>query len=254
MPDPTRLPISACILAHNEETSLPRCIGSVSFCREAIVCDTGSTDDTRRIAAQAGARLLETSWEGFSETRRKLFRAATQPWILWIDADEVVDSNLSVAIIRQFAAPPSVDGFELNRQVVFQNRRIRHGDWFPDWNLRLFRADQWQMDFRLVHESISVPGPVDRLEGLLDHHSFHDWNDLHVRSDRYADLWARTHQDRKNAPSPIAPLLHASWRWFRGYILRRGFLDGQTGWRIAAANARETDLKYRRLRQILTSQ
>lgn len=247
------LPVSACILAQNEADALPRCIDSVRFCREVLICDTGSTDNTPAVARALGARVLSTRWVGFSETRRQLFTTAGEPWILWIDADEVVDPRLAQSIDNAITSPGTAVGFEINRQVVFQGRRIRHGDWFPDWVLRLFQADQWEMDSRLVHESVRVTGPTRRLDGLLDHHSFRDLGDLRRRGERYADLWAENHRERHPRPSPAAPIIHAGWRWIRGYLLRGGFLDGSIGWDIARANARETALKYQRLREIQRS-
>lgn len=216
-----------------------------------LLCDTGSTDRTPEVARDLGAKVLETDWRGFSETRRFLFRAAKQPWILWIDADEVVDPTLRRSLQEALPAAPSIHGFQINRQVIYGHRRIRHGDWFPDWNLRLFRSDRWEMESRQVHESVQVPPPTPRLAGLLDHYSFRDRQDLRKRGQRYASLWAETCAARRSTPSVLASPGHAFWRWFRGFILKRGFLDGRAGWTIAVANARETALKYRILRQTI---
>ena len=106
------------------------------------------------------------------------------------------------------------------------------------------------MEEKAVHESLSIRGSVGRLSGLLEHHTYRDWEDQRKRSERYARLWAdqRKQQGRGRQPAPLEPELRAAWRFFRGYCLKRGLLDGPLGFRIARANAGETLRKYRLLR------
>ncbi|MGF1530123.1 MAG: glycosyltransferase family 2 protein [Puniceicoccaceae bacterium] len=244
------LPISVCILVKDEEANLPRCLAPLHPFAEVLVCDTGSRDRSVEIARSAGARILTQVWQGFSETRRAHFSAATQPWILWLDADEVLLPELVLSIAQAVGSPGSALGFRLNRQVIFNGQPIRHGDWFPDWNLRLFRASHWHMEARLVHESVKVPGPTPKLSGLALHYSFRDLSDLHQRSLRYAKLWAEMVHQQGRSVGPLAPYSRAIWKWFRGYILKRGFLDRRLGFQIANANASEVYRKYQGLRQL----
>ena len=244
-----KLPISVCILVLNEEDRLERCLAALEEFAEVVALDSGSTDRTLDICRARGVRIQRGEWLGFGRMRRKLFPLASRPWILWLDADEVVRPELVEEIRLVFSRPLEYDAFEINRMVCFDGRWIEHGDWFPDWNIRLFRSDRWRMEPREVHESISIDGRVGRLRGLLEHHTYRDWDDRNRRMRRYAELWARQKAaEGKKAPCWAGPL-RSAWRFFRGYVLKRGFLDGSTGFRIALSNAREVAVKYRLLRK-----
>ncbi|MBT8486996.1 MAG: glycosyltransferase family 2 protein [Phycisphaerales bacterium] len=244
-----RLPVSVCMIVRNEADRLPRTLAALQdggpVFEEIVVLDTGSTDETMAICRDAGCRVESAAWEGFAVMRKRSFALARCPWILWLDADEVMTDDLRREIRSQFAdGEPSCAGFLINRMVQLEGRWVRHGDWFPDWNLRLFRSGDWSMDDRLVHESIRVTGEVRRLGGLLEHHSFRNWADLRERSDRYARLWAEQERGRGRRAWPGVPVARAAHRFVRGYLLRRGFLDGVTGLRVAWQIAREVRLKH----------
>ena len=85
-----KLPVTACLLVKNEADRLARVLPALNLFKEVLVFDSGSEDDSVRMCRDAGARVEEVPWEGFGATRRKLFSAASSPWIFWIDADEVL--------------------------------------------------------------------------------------------------------------------------------------------------------------------
>ena len=103
-----------------------------------------------------------------------------------------------------------------------------------------------------VHERLELTGPIERLSSDLYHHSFKDRADHWARCEKYARLWAETQHELGRTAGPLAPFTHAAFRWFRGYVLKRGFLDGPQGWHIALFCAREVALKYRLLRAMPT--
>jgi len=243
-----KLPVSVCLLAFNEEDRLPRCLEKLVNFNDILVLDSGSTDRSLSICKKYGAQIMEHSWLGFGKMRRKLFSAATQPWILWLDADEVISDSLNEELQALFSQDQECEAYEINRMVFFNNRWIRHGDWFPDWNVRLFKRDCWDMDERMVHESLTITGKVGRLNGLLEHHTYRNWADQRKRAERYAYLWAEQHANHEKACGPVLGATKALWRFVRGYIVKLGFLDGILGFQIALACAREVALKYRLLR------
>lgn len=244
-----KLPISVCILVLNEEDRLERCLAGLDDFAEIVVLDSGSTDRSLEICRSRGAVVHQGEWLGFGRMRRRLFSLASQPWIFWLDADEVVRRELADEIRKVFARPVDCDAFAINRMVFFAGRWIRHGEWFPDWNVRLFRCDRWEMEPREVHESVTIKGRTGRLREYLEHHTYRDWNDRERRLRRYAELWARQKAAEGKRTSPLSGPLRSAWRFFRGYVLRRGFLDGSAGFEIALSNAREVALKYRLLRK-----
>lgn len=249
--NPDILPISVCLLVLNEEDRLERTLAPLNAFHEIIVMDSGSTDRSIEICRAYGAKVYEESWQGFGKMRQKLFSLASQPWIFWLDADEVMRDELVSELKDLFSRPIPYSAFMVNRMVFFENRWISHGDWFPDWNLRLFKADSWSMEPREVHESIRVRGPVGRLNSLLQHYTYRNWEDQRRRSQRYAALWAEQ-MAAEGGPPPLGnPLMRGCWRFIKGYILKRGFLDGLLGMKIALANAGETTRKHKLLRAAL---
>tara|TARA_A100001015_G_scaffold319138_1_gene441132 strand:+ start:1495 stop:2259 length:765 start_codon:yes stop_codon:yes gene_type:complete len=245
-----KLPISVCILVKNEESNLINSLPALSIFKEVLVYDSGSTDKSLEICEQFGAKVISGEWLGFSESRKKLFSEASQPWIFWLDADEVLTSELASELKFVFSSEIKCQGFEINRMVFFLGKKIRHGEWFPDWNLRIFRADSWRMDDRFVHESVNLHGSSVRLRGLLEHYSYQDWNDRLQRMEHYSNLWAQMKQEQGSKTFSGEGSIRAVWRFFRAYILKFGFLDGLIGFKIAISVASEVSLKYKKLHQL----
>ncbi|MDF1755935.1 MAG: glycosyltransferase family 2 protein, partial [Verrucomicrobiales bacterium] len=240
-----KLPISVCILTKNEEENLVRTLPPLDRFAEILVFDSGSTDRSIEMCQEAGAVIHEVEWEGFGTTRRKLFEAASQPWILWLDADEVITAPLLEEITDLFQSPPEKIAYSINRIVYFEGKWIRHGEWFPDWVMRLFPADSWEMIELDVHESVKISCPKAKLNGLIEHYSFRDWEDLEKRSEKYAALWAGQRSRTQKKPPSNLSIAARSWvRFLKGYLLKRGFLDGTHGFKIAKSRAAEVRLKY----------
>jgi (heptosyl)LPS beta-1,4-glucosyltransferase len=244
-----RIPASACILAKDEEENLPRCLEPLREFAEVVVLDTGSEDRTVEIATKWGARVIRAEWEGFGKTRKKLFEAAGQPWILWLDADEVAPPGLVEEIRGCAEIGSDCDGYAINRITYIGSRRIRHGLWYPDWNLRFFRKTAWTMVERDVHESVRVPGTTGRFVSRLDHFSYRNWEDRRARAVRYARLWAaQAFRDGRRA-TLFDQVGHGFGCFVKGYFLKLGFLDGIAGLRLAVSTSSESADKYRRLRR-----
>ncbi len=240
---------SACILAKNEEENLPRCLAPLKNFEEILVYDSGSTDRTIQIARENGANVVEGDWEGFGLTRKKLFNAASQPWIFWIDADEVAMPDLLEEIRNCIEAEPEANGYQINRISRVGRKRFRHGNWYPDWNLRFFRRTEWTMEARDVHESVRVEGTVGRFSSRMEHYRFRNWAEARARAERFAKLWAaQAFRDGKRA-TYFDQVGHAWGCFLKGYFLKLGVLDGISGVRLALANSAEEADKYRRLRR-----
>jgi glycosyltransferase involved in cell wall biosynthesis len=248
MGDPEKIPISVCILVKNEEENLLRSLPPLSIFNEILVYDSGSTDKSIEICEKYGAKVISGEWLGFPRSREKLFSLASQPWIFWLDADEVVTSELGCEIKSLFNSPPEVDGFEINRIVFFLDKWIKHGEWFPDWNLRIFKSSEWKIVDQDVHESVRISGKVLQLNSLLEHYSYKNWDDRKARIDRYSELWARMKSADGRKVIYGEEYIRAGWRFFRAFFLKYGFLDSITGFKIAISIDSEVILKYKKLR------
>ena len=245
--------ISVCIITLNEEVNLRRCLESCAgLADEVVVLDSGSMDGTEKVAREFGARWEVREWPGYMRQKNDVVQLAMHEWVLSLDADEAVSSELRSELerVRESEPPVSVGGFYMSRCVFYDGRWIRHGDWYPDRLVRLFRREGARFAGGRVHERLELEGELRELLGDIEHYSFTDSADHWARCQKYAWLWAEDARDSGKHAGVLAPWLHGTFRWLRGYLLRGGFLDGRQGWRIAALNAREVFLKYRLLRSL----
>ena len=245
--------ISLCIITLNEEANLSRCLKScVDLVDEIVVVDSGSTDGTESIAKSFTARWHQQEWLGYVRQKNHMLGLAKNDWVLSLDADEELSPDLRQEIKRMIQSGPSgdVSGYSMPRRVRYQERWIRHGDWYPDRLVRLFQRQHGRFEGGKVHERLAIQGQIHMLHGDIYHYSFTGPQDHWNRCKIYARLWAETQYDSGRKTGPAAAVLHAAFRWFRGYVLRRGFLDGKQGWQIAALSAREVHLKYTLLRRM----
>lgn len=245
------LPISVLVVARNEAHNLPRCLASVrGWTDDVVVALNETTDDSETVARAAGARVERLAWRGYRDTKNDALALARQAWVLSLDADEAVSPALRDDIARFFARPDRdrFAGVRFPRKVWFIDRWIRHGDWYPDYNVRLFQpvCARWGGD-AFVHEKIECHGEVATLAADLHHFSFPTLSSHVAKINPFADLFVRQQQAHGVRFSATAAVFRPAWRFFRGYVLRRGFLDGFPGFYIACATAFGAFVRYSRL-------
>lgn len=248
---PPVVPVSAVLIAQNEEKTIVDALASVAFCDEIVVVDSGSTDGTREVAAAAGARVVVNApWPGFTAQRDFATRAARHDWVLALDADERVGAPLREEVQALRARGFAAAGYRIPRVAWYLGRWVRATDWYPDWQVRLFDRTRgaWQGD--LVHESFAVRGPVGRLRGDLEHHPYADISDHLRKIDSYTTLWARQAFAAGRRSNVLDMSAGASWAFFRNYVLKRGFVLGSTGFVISVLNTHYTFAKLAKLREL----
>lgn len=238
--------VSAVIIAFNEEDKIADAISSVRWADEVLVVDSESTDRTRDIAAELGARVIVQPWQGFSEQKQFAADSASNDWILSLDADERVTPALRDEI-GQLPDRPSADGFTIPRLSVYMGREIRHGGWYPDRQLRLFDRRKGRWNGRIIHESFKLSGDATPgiLKGDLLHYSV-DGPAHHAAmiAVRYAPLAAQQ-MEKEGKRTSFTNALVAGWAAFiRHYFLKLGFLDGVPGFCIAWFAAHHARLKH----------
>lgn len=242
------LEISAVIITLNEEQHLARALESLSVADEVLVVDSGSTDRTQEIASRYGARVLPHEWEGYARQKNYAASQAKHPWVLSIDADEVLTPALAAEIEQiKREGPGDSAGFLMPRMARYQGRWIRHSGWYPDFKVRLYdrRRGRWVGDY--VHEHVELDGPTRKLRGDLQHFtcdSFHEH--LHTL-DRYTTLAAQESLNR--GVSWILPRMIAAppWKFVETYLFRQGFRDGYPGLVIASMAGFYVFMKYAKL-------
>ncbi len=245
------LPLSLSIISHDEEANLRRCLESAAdLAREIVVVDSGSTDGTLDVAREFGARVSHQDWLGHRDQKNVALGLCAQPWVLALDCDEELSAELRAAVITFFESGDAerFAGAEMARKVFFLGRWITHGDWYPDRKLRLFRHDQAHWGGSPEHDRIELEGggAVQRLAGDLHHYSFRDMRHYISKINGFADVFLERQRAAGARWSLAATLFRPWWRFFRAYVLRRGFLDGFPGFWIAVATAFFAFVRYSR--------
>jgi glycosyltransferase involved in cell wall biosynthesis len=229
-------PVSAVLITRDAEQHLERVLRAVALCAETVILDSGSQDNTRRIARAADARWYEHPFDGYGPQKRRAVALATYDWVLSIDADEVLDPSAACAIRSiDWSAQDAAACWQVRRRPFIGTREIRHGHWVPDLVVRLFNRSRHDFSSDLVHESVRPTGPVHTLAGSLLHYSYQDLAEVY-RAD-YHRLKAELHRRRGRRATGAQLALRAAVAFVRSYLLRRGFLDGPAGVVVALAGA-----------------
>lgn len=239
--------LTVIIITKNESAHIADCIASVSFADEIIVVDSGSTDDTRNIAAALGAKVtLTPDWPGFGPQKNRALDLATSDWVLSIDADERVTPELAQEIQRELKQPKAT-AYKIARLSNFCGRWIRHSGWWPDHVLRLFKRDTARFTDVAVHESVKTDQAVVVLPGHFLHYPYADMDSLINKVNRYSSDAALMMHQRGRKSGVMTALGHAVWTFIRIYLMRRGFLDGREGFVLAMTGAAGSFFRYSKL-------
>lgn len=233
------VPLSVILLVKDERDRLPAALESVRWADEIIVADTGSTDGTRELACEAGARVVRVPWEGFVASRNRALEEARHDWVLFLDADERVTPELTDEIRSTLEADDAAfAAWKMPRLSHLLGHPVRHGTWYPDLKLRLGRRSRGLRAFGgRIHEVLVVDGPVGRLTHALVHHPYRDISDALRKASYYARLGADDRFERGVRGGTAALVLRPVFEFFRCYFLKAGFLDGAVGASVAFLHA-----------------
>lgn len=233
-----RPPVSVVYMVKDEADRLGPSLASVGWADEVLVADTGSTDGTRELAREAGARVESIPWEGYVASRNRALSLATHDWVLILDADERVSPLLAGAVAKAVEAPGGAVGFRMPRLAHVGAQPIRHGVWWPDRKLRLgLRSRGLRAAGGSVHETIEVDGEVRDLSEPLLHFPYRDVADAVRKISVYARLSAADRFDRGRRGGLLSLLIRPPLEFLRSWIWKRGVLDGRAGVGVALLHA-----------------
>ncbi len=241
--------ITVTIITYNEAANIRGACESVSWADEILVVDSESTDETRDIAADCGARVITRAWPGFAAQKQFASDEAAHEWVLSLDADERVSPELrsSVEDLLYTPAEKLADGYRLSRRSYYMGRWIRGGGWYPDRQLRLYRRARGRWLGPHIHESVRMDegARVETLAGDLLHYSVRDAGQHHrMIGERYAPLAARQMFEAGRRTTPLLIAAAAPSAFARSYVLKGGFRDGLAGLCIARFAAHHAFLKH----------
>lgn len=222
--------LSGLVAVKNEAEFIAQCLASLSFCDEVVVLDTGSSDDTVAIAKKAGARVIESSWEGFAKAHNQLAKEARGEWLLFVDADERVSKQLRELIILTLK-DPQASAYQLKRLNFMMGEPLFHGGWYPDRMTRLIKKTALKGWRGELHEAPEVEGKVGFLDADLYHLTHRSVNWKLEKSMRYTQLSAQLAHKAGHPPVRVKNLFGAMARefWYRA-IQKAGWKDGFMGW------------------------
>src|SRR5215831_15195313 len=185
--------LSIAVVALNEEANLGRVLKSVSWADEIVLVDSGSTDRTCEIARGYGARVIMEPWRGYTAQKNYALELCTKDWILALDADEEVSPALAEEVRAILAQQAQFPGYSMPRQNLFLGRWMKHGGFYPDPKLRLFRRDMAHSTGRDPHDRFEMRNeePVGRLKGALIHHTYPTLNLYLEHMNHYSSVWNR---------------------------------------------------------------
>ena len=237
--------LSVIIITCNEAANIAACIQSVSFADEVVLLDSGSSDGTPDIARRLGAQVHQSGdWPGFGPQKNRALALAKFPWVLSLDADERVSSELARQIQAALAADQG-SAYEIPRLTQFCGRWIHHCGWTPDRVLRLFKRGTARFSDDLVHERVLLAqGTPARLTEPLLHYSYptpsHYWRKL----EQYSQAWAQQRFARGQQTTMLRAGLAGVVAFLRSYLFRLGFLDGAMGFAVCTMQAQAAFGKY----------
>lgn len=220
--------LSVALITLNAATEIEACLASVAFADEIIVVDSGSSDGTPDIAKKHGARVIEHAWMGYGRQKQIAVEAASNDWVLALDADERVSQELRVSIVAALENPTAT-AYEMARCNRFMGRWLRHGEGYPDWSVRFFHRGHARWSEDVVHERVIAHAAPMRLRGDLLHESAESLPSYLDKQNRYTTLQAEQ-LFAAGGQSTVARLMGSPLlRFIKFYFLRLGFLDGVPG-------------------------
>jgi len=254
--------ISVLILTKDEERNIAQCIKSVSWCGELFVLDSFSSDHTVEIAESMSAKVIQRTFDNFADHKNWALDNLSFKfeWLLLLDADERVTPELRDEIVRAINSD-NIAGYYIPRKNMFMSKWIRHGGWYPDYQLRLFRRSKARYEKRIVHERMVIKGQAGYLQAPLIHEDFKGLERYFDRHNTYSSMEAvealkslkdvessqtSNKQAIRTLPQQRRALKNFAYRflpcrslakflWM--YVIKCGFLDGRIGFRFCLLHA-----------------
>ena len=243
--------LTAVIITKDEEAHLGDCLASVvDWVDEIVILDSGSSDRTKEIAEQYGARFYQNlKWPGFGRQRQIAQGYVTSSWCFWLDADERVSSALRDEILSVVRQGDDNSVYAIPRLNWFFGRFIRHCGWYPKPVVRLYPTVLTHYDDAAVHEQVELRDSfcVKILKNELIHYPYSDMRQYVVKSSLYANNWAKMKAASGKKSSLMGAFFRSLLRFFRMYFYQKGFLDGKQGFLLCVLSSYYTFLKYTEL-------
>ena len=244
--------LTVIIITYNESAHIVDCIQAAQFADDILVFDSFSTDNTVELARQAGAHVLQRTFDNYPNQRNAALEAVAglADWVLFVDADERVTPELA-GEVRQVIEQSGYAGWKMPRHNYIFGKLTLGAGWYPDYQMRLLKVGAARYDQeRQVHEIVQLDGAEGTLSGYLVHHNYRDIAQFKYKQCKYAAYDARILFEQGIRPKPqnyiLQPLRQFRWR----YVTLKGYRDGWHGLRLSLLMAWYEFRKYTLLRDV----
>lgn len=244
--------LTVLIPTYNEEENIKDCLESVKWADNILVVDSFSNDSTLDIVKHYDVKILQHEYINSASQKNWALNQISTEWVLIVDSDERVTEELKGEIQSIINNKGEHTGYYIPRKNYFLSKWMKYSDWYPDYNMRLFKLREGRYEERAVHAHVKLEGTVGYLQGHLVHYSINTISQYIKKMDRYSS-WEATERIKKKEGKvdfnwkqssnrmrakflwhflPLKPFL----RFFWSYILRKGFLDGYHGFILGVFN------------------
>lgn len=247
-----KIKLSVVIITYNEENNIARCIESVQpIADEIVVVDSFSKDKTKEICLSYGVKFVEHKFEGHIEQKNYAITQCSNPYILSLDADEMLSEELQKSI-AEVKKNWQFDGYYLNRITNYCGKWIKYGGWYPDKKLRLWYAPKGEWTGINPHDRFVLQegSKISELKGNLLHFSYHSIYQHIQQVNTFTEIAAKADVERGRKVTLFGMLFKTIWKFNRDYLFKGGFLDGYYGFIVAFISTFAAFAKYAKIREI----
>ena len=243
----SKLPITVLITTFNEEVNIAAALDSVvEWADEVLVVDSFSTDKTVEIVQKnPQIKFFQRLYFGPAAQKNWAIPMASNEWVLLMDADERVTPSLRDEIAKKLNAKTDFDAFWIGFTHYFMEKKVRYSGWQNDKTVRLIRRDKCRYNANRVHEEIITEGvKLGELKNKFEHFTFRNFDHFVAKQQRYATWSAEDYADKTGPVTYFHLFLKPVFRFFKHFILKKGFLDGKVGFVISAVASWSVFLRY----------
>ena len=246
--------ISAVIITFNEEKNIERCLKSLTeIADEIIVVDSFSTDKTEEICKNYKTTFIKHKFDGHIQQKNWAKEQANFNYVLSLDADETVSSELKNSILNLKKQKNLADAYYFNRRTNYCGKWINHSGWYPDKKLRLWNTSKGKWGGENPHDKFIIEkGATEQhLFGDLYHYSYYSISEHSLQTNKFTDINAQVLFDKGKQTNLLQIILKPTWKFFRNYFIKLGILDGYYGFVVCAITAHGTFQKYIKLKELI---
>jgi glycosyltransferase involved in cell wall biosynthesis len=223
--------LAVCILALDEAAHIEGCLQSVQGLAQEIIVtiDSQTTDNTKQLASRFTKKIfVKPHQDQFHKLKQWTLEQATQPWVLWLDADEIVTPKLAREI-KETLSHPRADGYWIPRKNLMFGKWIRHANWYPDHQLRLFKKGSLKFPAQRIHENPVLTGQADFLKQHLVHYNYHSVSQFIDKLNRYTSIDAAYYQRELKPPYSRLFITRPIQEFINRFLAQKGYRDGLHG-------------------------